>query len=276
LNFYRVEILGSASVNIGCFTKDNQFLMPIQYKNPRRNFVVLFDKMRNKIAKIDMTMCIFRESDERPPMDTSMDENKQLENIPKSKHVHLAASEKNINTSSLSKISKKEEELQTIYETPGVHKQKEGGALDGEFSHFTKSKTKVRGKASESSMKRTKTSPSKLENVTDRAFKLAKGKTDKSMEKKEGIDVRESINSNLSTSKSPMKEYEPSPSYPKQKFEPQSPHGITLQEMMGQTFCPPAMYFEKKQKQKEFPKTFSPEVLIIHFLLLFRLMSNNL
>ena len=58
-----IQILASCSLKISCFANDNDFLKTeVEGKKYKRNTVMLFDKMHNEVGKIDLTICISRES----------------------------------------------------------------------------------------------------------------------------------------------------------------------------------------------------------------------
>jgi len=56
-----VQILASCALKITCFINDNDFLKT-EEKRIRRNTVMLFDNMRNRVGKVDLSLCISRES----------------------------------------------------------------------------------------------------------------------------------------------------------------------------------------------------------------------
>ncbi len=60
--FNSVQILASSAVNISCLCKNNDFLNLGEKKTIRRNVVTLFDKVRNEVGKVDLTLCLSRVS----------------------------------------------------------------------------------------------------------------------------------------------------------------------------------------------------------------------
>lgn len=57
----RTQILASCALKIACFVNDNDFLKA-EDRRVRRNPVALFDKMRNEVGKVDLSLCVYRES----------------------------------------------------------------------------------------------------------------------------------------------------------------------------------------------------------------------
>jgi len=172
-----VQILASSSVNISCFTKDNDFLkLASENKQIRRNTVILFDKVRNEVGKIDLTLCISRDSTvpiQKPIIEAEKSEMK------------------------IEKIVHEIKEEMPISEPPEIIKKPE---------------------------------PKIMSTIGIQA---------KIEEKKPNSE-----NENLSNQKSKtVPENKEEKSFKSQKIEKKT---ISIADMAQQTYCPPAMFFEKK------------------------------